>query len=103
MKKSLVLFFSVILLTGCSRVSDTVDTSNIETVYGNEAINYTYSEDKKSVIVEVKRASNDEQVTVMQTMAEKGYKFASSDTVLYDDTTYIPMIVNMYFQKVEEK
>ncbi len=102
MKKSLVLFFSVILLTGCSRVSDTLDTSDTEIVYENEAINYTYSEDKKSVIVEIKRASNDEQVTVMQTMAQKGYELASSDTVLYDDTTYVPMIVNMYFQKVEE-
>lgn len=38
----------------------------------------------------------------MQTMAQKGYELASSDTVLYDDTTYVPMIVNMYFQKVEE-
>lgn len=96
-----VTFLSVLMLTGCGdNVSNVIKTDGVKEVQKNGAINYSYSKDKSSVIIELKDSSNAEQVTIMQEMLSKGYSLKAVDTTYSDAQDYNPssVIINMYFE-----
>lgn len=105
MRKTIPLvltLLSILVLTGCGdSVSNVIKTDGVKEVQKNEAINYSYSKDKSSVIIELKDSSNAEQVTIMQEMLSKGYSLKAVDTTYSDAPDYNPssVIINMYFQK----
>lgn len=97
-----ITLLSILILTGCGdSVSNVVSTAGVKEVQKNDAINYSYSKDKSSVIIELKDSSNAEQVTIMQEMLSKGYSLKAVDTTYSDAQDYNPssVIINMYFQK----
>lgn len=96
-----VTFLSVLILTGCGdKVSNVVKTDGVKEVQKNNAVYYSYSKDKSSVIIELKDSSNAEQVTIMQEMLSKGYSLKAVDTTYSDAQDYNPssVIINMYFE-----
>lgn len=105
MKKPLTLavsLLSVLMLTGCGdNVSNVVKTDGVKEVQKNNAVYYSYSKDKSSVIIELRDSSNAEQVTIMQEMLSKGYSLQAVDTTYSDGEDYNPrsVTINMYFQK----
>lgn len=96
-----ITLLSILILTGCGdSVSNVVKTDGVKEVQKNSAIYYSYSEDKASVIVELKDSSNAEQVTIMQEMLSKGYSLKAVDTTYSDGENYdqSSVIINMYFE-----
>ncbi|MGT2637009.1 helix-turn-helix domain-containing protein [Streptococcus ratti] len=91
---------SIPYLLGLDDNPNLVDPGAPKEVLKNSAIYYSYSEDKASVIVELKDSSNAEQVTIMQEMLSKGYSLKAVDTTYSDGENYdqSSVIINMYFE-----
>ncbi len=91
---------SIPYLLGLDDNPNLVDPGAPKEVLKNDAINYSYSKDKSSVIIELKDSSNAEQVTIMQEMLSKGYSLKAVDTTYSDAPDYNPssVIINMYFE-----
>lgn len=96
-----VTFLSVLMLTGCGdNVSNGVKTDGVKEVQKNDSVKYTYSKNKRSVVVELRNSSTADQVTIMQEMLNKGYSLHAVDTTYSENTNYnqSSTIVNMYFE-----